>query len=71
MGENLSAEVCEQQSLISAFVIRFLESIISKLATSEISIFLASLCSWGDWFESCLVWNPEDRFSRDEANMYF
>ena len=32
-------------SLISAFVIRFLESIICKLATGEISIFLASLCS--------------------------
>ena len=28
---------------------------------------LASLCSWADWFESYLVKNPEDRFSRDEA----
>ena len=33
------------RSLISTFVIRFLESIISKLATSQIKIFLASLCS--------------------------
>ena len=32
-------------SLISAFIIHFLESIISKLATSEIRDFLASLCS--------------------------
>ena len=46
--ENLSSEVCEQQGadkpadprrLISAFVIRLWESIISRLATSEISIF--------------------------------
>ena len=38
--ENLSSGVCEQQSrLISAFVIRVLENIISKHATSEILIF--------------------------------
>ena len=38
--ENLSLSVCEQQvgSLISAFVIHFLESIF-KLATGKISIF--------------------------------
>ena len=29
--------------------------------------FLASLCSWGDWFESRFVGNPEDRFCRSEA----
>ena len=46
--ENLSSWVCEQhwprpaahsRRLISAFVIRFLESIIPKLVTGEISIF--------------------------------
>ena len=26
---------------------------------------LASLCSWGDWFESHFVRNPEDRICRD------
>ena len=31
--------------------------------------FLASLCSWGDWFESPFVGNPEDRFCRDEAHI--
>ena len=31
--------------------------------------FLASLCSWGDWFESRFVWNPEDMFCRDKAHM--
>ena len=30
---------------------------------------LAILCSWGDWFETRLVGNPEDRFSRDVAHM--
>ena len=30
---------------------------------------LASLCRWADRFESYLVANPEDRFSRDEAQM--
>ena len=35
-GTDQPAHQC---SLISAFVIRFLESIISKLATSEMSIF--------------------------------
>ena len=30
---------------------------------------LASLCSWAGRFESYLVANPEDRFSRDEAQM--
>ena len=31
--------------------------------------FLASLCSWAYWFESHFVWNPEDRFSRDGAQI--
>ena len=44
--------------LISAFVIRLLESIISKLPTSEISIVqLVSVA------EKIVVGNPEDRFS--------
>ena len=49
-------------SLISVFVIRFLESIKSKLASSKFS---------GDshWFESRYVGNPKDRFCRNEANI--
>ena len=31
--------------------------------------FLASLCSWGDLFETCFVANPEDRFSHDKAHI--
>ena len=45
------------RSLISAFVIRFWESIICKLATGEI-----------DWFENRFGVNPEDRFSCDKAH---
>ena len=32
---------------------------------------LASLCSWGHWFETRFVDNPEDRFCRDEAQMAY
>ena len=32
---------------------------------------LASFFNWADQFESYLVENPEDRFSRDEAQLIF
>ena len=48
-------------SLISALVGRFLLSIISKLAPSEISIF------WPASGVERFVGNPEDSFSHDEA----
>ena len=32
-------------------------------------MILANFFSWADRFESYLVENPEDRFSRDEAHM--
>ena len=28
-----------------------------------------SLCSWGDWFETRFVGNPQDRFSHDKAQI--
>ena len=56
-------------SLISALVVRCLDSIIPLLAIAEISR-LASLYSWAGWFESYLVANPEDRFSRDGAHIF-
>ena len=34
------------------------------------NFILASLCSRTDWFESYLVRNQEDRFSRSMALMY-
>ena len=55
-----------RHSLIIAFVIRLVESIISILAYAK---FLASLCSCADWFESHFVENPEDRFSRVEDHI--
>ena len=57
------------RSLISAFVIRFLLSIISRLDTSKILKFLDSLCSGGDWFEPRFLKNPEDRFCHVKAHM--
>ena len=58
--KNLSSGVGEQKrhrpaQLVSAFVIPFLESIISKLATSEISIFL--LVSLAEETVLCLVFS--------------
>ena len=53
------------RSLISTFVLRYLGSIISILAISKNFKTLAFLCSWTGWFESYLVANLEDRFSRD------
>ena len=47
------------RSLISAFVVRCLDSIIPL-----VSIFYIGRC------ESTLVANPEDRFSHDEAQLY-
>ena len=58
--ENLSFTVCEQQRrrpvrLISAFVIRLLESIISKLDTSKISLF--ELVSVAEQAAFCMTWS--------------
>ena len=52
------------RSLICAFVIRLLENCSKRNFT-----ILASLCSWGDWFESCFIGNPEDRFCHDKAHI--
>ena len=54
-------------SLISSFVIHRLDNIIPLLAVAGIS----SLCSWADRFESYVVANPEDRFSRNEAQFWY
>ena len=56
-------------SLISTFVVHCIDRIIPILAIAKILKTLASLCSWAGRFESYLVANPEDRFSRDEAQM--
>ena len=63
--------VCKQLDLISAFVIRFLENVISKLAkdTSEISIFYLVSVADETGIESRFVENSEDRFCHIEAHM--
>ena len=54
----------DPRSLISAFVVRCLSSIIPLVSAPELwSLYLASVA------ESTLVANSEDRFSRDEAHI--
>ena len=68
--ESLLYVICEQQSrsLIFAFVIRFLDSITPLVVKFEISR-LASLCLWAGRFQSYLVANPEDKYSRGAAQL--
>ena len=59
------------RSLISTFVVRCLDSIMSLTTSLYICNFmtLASFFSWADRFESYLVEHPEDSFSRDEVEL--
>ena len=68
---NVNNKVTDQmRSLISTFVLCYLESIISKLATCKIKVnILASLCSCADLVEPCLVRNIKDRFSSIETHI--
>ena len=47
-------QLAHPRSLISAFAILKLNSIVFKLARSETSLFLSSFCGWECWF---LVWS--------------
>ena len=76
--ENLSSGVCEQHRRRPACAFaqsdqRLCYSLLGKYHMWTCYRwkfnFLASLCSWGIWFETRYVGNPEDRFSRDEAHM--
>ena len=57
------------RSLISTFVVHCLDSIISLVSISEISRQLSSVTAGR--FESYLVANPENRFSRDGASLVY
>ena len=57
------------RSLISAFIVRCLDSMIPLFAISENSR-LASFWSRAAWFESRLVGNPEGKFSHDVAHQF-
>ena len=54
-------------SLISAFVVRYLDSMITLVSISKISSL--NLASVARQAVSYLVANTEDRFSRDEAHI--
>ena len=54
---------------MSAFVVRCLDRLIPLLGLAEISS-PAILISWAGRFESYLIANPEDRFSRDAAQIF-
>ena len=78
VGRNMSWEVWEQQrgrpactsaqSDQSLFYSLFGRDHIWACCKCKFN-FLASLCSWGDWFETRFDGNPKDRFSRDVAHM--
>ena len=52
------------RSLIGAFVVRCLDSIIPLVSKP-----LPRFCGCAGWFESYLVRKPKDRFSHDEAHI--
>ena len=56
-------------SLISTFVVHCLDSIMSLVSVFGNFMPLACFCSCADQFESYLIENPEDRFSRDEFHL--
>ena len=55
--------------LISPFVIRFLQSVISKLATDEFSIFYLVSVAEETGLGLALSDTPKDRFCRDAAHI--
>ena len=54
------------RSLISAFVVCFLDSIIPLFSISKISSLKPSFCGCAGRFESALVANPENKFYRNQ-----
>ena len=78
MQENLSSGFAKNKAadqpahlckLISTFLIHFLERIISKLATGEISIFLLVSVAEETGSSIAFFGNPEDRFCLDKAHV--
>ena len=57
-------QAAHPRSLISGFIVHCLDSIIPLVFKPRPSFW-----SWATRFESYLVANPEDRFSRDEAQL--
>ena len=57
------------RSLISTFVVHYVDSIIPLVSIPQISSLYLSFCGCAGRFESYPVANPEDRFSHDVAHM--
>ena len=57
-------------SLISTFIVRCLDSIMSLVSISEISSLKLAAVVVQAGFESCQVENPKDMLSRDEAQLH-
>ena len=74
--ENLSYAIHEQHRCRSACVSAQSEQRLYYLLSRQYDTYTCyiqtfkSLCSWASRFESNLLKNPEDRFSRDGAQMY-
>ena len=66
-NNKCAGQPAHQHSLISPFAFHYLDSTMPLVSLSKISR-LAGLCSWAGRFESYLVGNPKDRFSRDVAH---
>ena len=56
---QISLCICTVCVLISAFIVRCLDSIISTLLKSRFST-LSSFCNWPGWFESYLITYPQN-----------
>ena len=73
--DNLSSGVCEQHmhshSLVSAFINRVLESIVSKIATSEISVFQLVSEAEETGFSLALSETPKTGFLATRPNYSF
>ena len=65
--------ICKQQRCRSActFVVHCLVRLISIVSITNNSKLSANLCCYAGWFHSCLVKNPEDRFSHYKIRMLF
>ena len=61
--------VLHVHSLVSAFVICSMGSIVSKFATTESFIFTASVCSCSGLLEYDLVRNTKERFCHNKAHI--
>ena len=67
-NKKVADQPAHPRSLISTFVVRCLESIMSSFYMRNFKS-QASFCGCAGQIESYLVENPEDKLSRDEAHI--